>query len=145
MFKFWKALPEWAQWVLYLPCVLISSAGAGLLVSLPMLIGLVFWGKPSKVSVVIFSSLSAFVATTVFYWAAFYLAPRGKKIAGGILYVVMMLLWVLTFIRITYEWSQGISTLEYKSIAELSQSLIGISWGSFLFISAFRNNDEKQL
>ena len=145
MFKFWKALPEWAQWVIYLPCVFISSAGAGLLASLPMLIGWVLWGNPSKVSVIIFSSLSALVATTVFYWAAFYLAPRGKKIAGGILYAAMMFLWVLTFIRITYEWSQGITPVNYKDIATLCQTLIGITWGSFLFISAFRNNDEKQL
>lgn len=140
MIKKWKKLPEWVQWIIYFPCVVIFSALAGLLASLPVL-----GRSQSNIGSIIVGILAALVATTVFYWSAFYLAPRLKKLIAGILYLIFMFLWCATLVRITYEWGQG---LEYSSTApltEVCQAIVAILWGSYLFISAFRSDEPMEL
>jgi hypothetical protein len=140
MIQLWKRLPEWAQWCLYLPCCVLFPALAGGMVSLPTL-----YHGASKASLAIVLPLTVLVATVVFYWCAFYLAPRAKKIAAGILYVIFMLLWMMTALHSVIGWYMNSVEVDFLSVMELIRAVIAITAGSFLFVAGFRNPQSMQL
>lgn len=108
--------------------------------SLPTL----YHGAP-KASLAIVLPLTALIATVVFYWCAFYLAPRAKRIAAGILFVIFMLLWIMTALHSLAGWYLHYVDVDFLSVMELIQAVIAITAGSFLFRAGFRNPQSMQL
>lgn len=140
MIQLWKRLPEWAQWSLYLPCCVFFPALVGGLVSLPTM----YNGAP-KASLVIVLPLAALAATVVFYWCAFYLAPRAKKIAAGVLFAIFMLLWSMTALHSVMGWYLSYFDVDFLSVMQLIQALVAITAGSFLFLAGFRSSQPLRL
>lgn len=140
MIEMWKRLPEWAQWCLYLPCCILFPALAGGLTTLPT----VYHGAP-KSGLAVLLPLAALVATVVFYWCAFYLAPRAKRIAAGLLFLLFMILWVMTALHSLVGWYLNYFDVDFLSVMELIQAVIAITAGSFLFLAGFRNPQSMQL
>lgn len=140
MIERWKRLPEWVQWCMYVPCSILLPALAGGLVSLPAM----YKGAP-KASLAMVLPLSALVATVVFYWCAFYLAPRAKKIAASILFFIFMMLWVVTGFQNIIGWYLSYFDVDFFSVMELIQAIIAITAGPFLFLAGFRNSQRMEL
>lgn len=134
MIKIWKRLPEWAQWCLYLPCCIFFPAVGGALVSLPTM----YHGAP-KAGLAISLPLASLVATVVFYWCAFYLAPRAKKVAAGFLFAIFILLWIMTALHCVVGWYLNYFDVEFFSMMQLIQALVALVVGPTLFLAGFRS------
>ena len=101
-------------------------------------------GAP-KASLVIVLPLAALAATVVFYWCAFYLAPRAKKIAAGVLFAIFMLLWSMTALHSVMGWYLSYFDVDFLSVMQLIQALVAITAGSFLFLAGFRSSQPLRL
>lgn len=137
--RVWLALPRWARWVLYAPAVIAAAGLANFI-----LLGSI--GAADKTGVYLFIpvAFSAFVSTTLFYWASVYLAPSHTKIAAGLMYLLFILLWTATVIRISVGWFYG-HQVQQIDVVELIQGLVFIFWSSILLLPALRSKDPLNL
>jgi len=135
----WERLPEWARWILFLPCLLITWVLCNLVFGFLTLAIPTGWPFPGARQVLGTGVAAAFSAA-VFFPLLFFLAPRARRPIGWVFYLFFMLVSALVVIRAVLmaipgaapEWA----VWESHDWGELAQAVAWILAGTASFWSA---------
>jgi hypothetical protein len=81
--EIWDRLPEWVQWLLYLPALVLSVFFFALIMTVS---NHIVSGAPGSITSLFMSGVVAWV----FIEQVFAMAPRGKAVVGWIFYLSVM-------------------------------------------------------
>jgi hypothetical protein len=135
----WERLPEWARWILFLPCLFITWGLCNLLfrfLTLAIPTGWPFAGARQ----ILGSGIAAAFSAALFFPLLFFLAPRARRAIGWSFYLLFMLVSAFVVLRAALMAIPGFApewaVWESQDWNDLAQSVAWIFSGTASFWSA---------
>lgn len=133
----WRALPEWARWILWLPVALILTT-------------VLSWtfGAVARASFFMAKEWAGefgrtLVSAVILLPLVYFLVPRGKKGVTSVFFAVIFIACALTVVRVGTILFDANQKISHHDAVEFMQAIVWLTAGIGTFWSCMRGDLER--